>query len=91
MENLIKSLKENKTIYTETIRNKTGMSRQVSFFGRIDGEFMNISKILHELLEYRINKKGDALIFHGCGYDPTDFIKETLKSKFDIDVRFEKL
>lgn len=63
-------IKEGQTIYTflKSV-SSSGMSRQIAVIVSINGEVRNISRLVAEVLELRLNKSLDAITIGGAGMD----------------------
>ena len=63
-------LKRNETIYS-VIRHvsQSGMTRHITFFIIKDGQVWHIDNLISDYLDYRTNKRFNALVVGGCGMD----------------------
>tara|TARA_B100001093_G_C26540463_1_gene889995 strand:- start:224 stop:595 length:372 start_codon:yes stop_codon:yes gene_type:complete len=63
-------LKRNETIYS-IIRHvsQSGMTRHITFFIIKDDQVWHIDNLISDYLDYRTNKRFNALVVGGCGMD----------------------
>ena len=77
-------LKRNETIYS-VIRHvsQSGMTRHITFFIIKDGQVWHIDNLISDYLDYRTNKRFNALVVGGCGMDMAFSVVNNLQEEMN--------
>ena len=77
-------LKRNETIYS-VIRHvsQSGMTRHITFFIIKDGQVWHIDNLISDYLDYRTNKRFNALVVGGCGMDMAFSVVNNLQGEMN--------
>ena len=77
-------LKRNETIYS-VIRHvsQSGMTRHITFFIIKDGQVWHIDNLISDYLDYRTNKRFNALVVGGCGMDMAFSVVNNLQEQMN--------